>query len=269
MLRYPMKDKVVIVTGGANGLGRCLSIQLAEKGAKLIILDKDEKQLKSIQRNLENKKCYVDSHLIDLADLTSVRKKADALIDKYNKIDILINCAGFEVDGFIDDVPLEAFQENYNVNFYAPLILCKKVMVGMKKRRSGQIVNVCSAMARRSVPGRTAYCITKSALSGLTESLRLELRPYNIDAVTVSPGVMNTYFADRIKKYGRMFHYNDARPKYEPAAVAKRIIKGLERRHSIISKFSMVDLFLVFNGVFPLVADKIINKAFKIEESNV
>ena len=265
------QGKNVIVTGAASGLGRCLSIHFSKKGANLILIDKNGPLLKQVCFEINNLKGNVDSHVIDLSELEVLPDNIDTILMGYDRIDVLVNCAGIEVDGFVDDTPIEGFRENYDVNLYAPLLLSQKVIPLMKKAGRGQIVNVSSDMAKRSIPGRSAYCMTKSALSALTETLRLELAPYNIDAVLVFPSVLDTPFRKNIKYYGRITKqtFNDVRKRNNPSIVASYIIRDLEKRKLIIKKLSFVKCFLLLSYIFLFIAGFIIRKTMKPEEMNL
>ena len=107
------QGKNVIVTGAASGLGRCLSIHFSKKGANLILIDKNGPLLKQVCFEINNLKGNVDSHVIDLSELEVLPDNIDTILMGYDRIDVLVNCAGIEVDGFVDDTPIEGFRENY------------------------------------------------------------------------------------------------------------------------------------------------------------
>ena len=116
-------------------------------------------------------------------------------------VDILINAAGITTLGYVEDIPMEEYYNIFNVNFFAPLALIQAVIPAMKEKKSGQIINITSGAGVRGLPGISSYCATKFALNGLTESLRVELKPFGIKVLLFSPGPTKT----RLKKNQKVF----------------------------------------------------------------
>lgn len=271
MKTYDLNNKVILITGAASGLGRCLALNLADKAKKLILVDKNEEMTNELFKILKDKGIDVDQYIFDFKYIDLLEERVDKIYKNYEQIDVLFNCAGMEIAAFIDDFTLGLMQEVIDVNLLAPFIFSNKIIPMMKRNKSGQIVNIVSDMAKRSIPGRAAYCMSKFALLALSESMRLELEPYNIDAVTVYPGVMNTNFWKNVIYHGRIDPkgFVDKRKRSDPDEVAKRIIKKLEKRELIISKFSRVKIYLLINYIFPKIGDYVTKKYTNFKKANL
>jgi len=252
---FQLEDKIAWITGAASGLGKAVSIGLAEKGMKLVLIDKDREGLDALISILEP-----GVHLslcVDLSCHQELEKRIDEIDIRFRDVDVLINCAGFVTVGFFKDIPVEAFKKIVDVNFYGALVLIKKALPIMKGKKSGQIVNVSSAMGRRSTPINTAYCITKAALNSLSEGLRLEVEEDNINVMVVSPGPMDTNLRFNYEHYGSLDGYEINLKLHPPGIMAAKIIRGLEKESRCVTKFTPVEIFLLINFFFPSVADKI------------
>ena len=252
---FRLENKIAWITGAASGLGKALSIGLARKGMKLVLIDKDREGLDQLISDLVS-----GPHLglcVDLCCHQDLEKQIDEIDSSFTNVDVLINCAGFVTVGFLDDIPVEAFKKIVDVNFYSALILIKKALPVMRRKRSGQIVNVSSAMGRRSAPINTAYCITKAALNSLTEGFRLEVEDDNINVMLVSPGPMDTHLRFNYERYGRIDGYEINLKLHPPEIMAAKIIRGLEKESRRVTKFTPVEIYLLINFFFPSVADRI------------
>jgi len=271
MKRYNLDNKTILITGAASGLGRCLTLNLADRAKKFILVDKNEEMLNEVVSILRGKGKDVDSYIFDFKYIDMLGQKIDEIYNNYEQIDVLFNVAGMEIAGFVDDLTLDSMREAHNVNCLAPFLFTSKIIPKMKKQGSGQIVSIASDMGKRGIPGRAPYCASKFSLVGFFESLRLELEPYNIDAVTVFPGVMNTNFWKNIRYEGRInaAGYDDKRPRNEPDAVAKRLIKKMEKRKRVISKFSPVTVYLFLNHTVPAFPDYITKKSLDFKKVNL
>lgn len=271
MKNYDLNGKIIFITGAASGLGRCLALKLADKAKRLVLIDKNEEGLNEVCAILKKNGVVADKYVFDFKHIDLLDKKIDEIYKNYQHIDVLFNCAGMENAGFADDLSLDVMREVINVNVLAPFLFASKIIPLMKKSKNGQIINIASDMGKRSIPGRSAYCLSKFALIAFSEALRLELEPYNIDAVTVFPGVMNTNFWKQVAYHGRINPggYSDKRKRGNPEEVADRIIKNIGRRKRIISKFSPVKIYLFINNISPALGDRITKRYMDFKKVNL
>ena len=200
MKPFEPKDKVVAITGASSGIGRACALAFARAGARVALIGRDRARLDSVQSETGGGS---RAFQLDLQNLSQIPKTISEIRNQMGPVDILVNNAAYAVAGLVEDCPVEQYKKNFDVNFFAPLSLIQTVIPGMKQKKSGQIINIASGVGKRALPGFSSYCATKFALNGLTESLRLELKPSGIDVVSVSPGRVSSNFHKNIEFYGR------------------------------------------------------------------
>lgn len=229
-MAFNIKDKVVLVTGASSGIGKETARAFAKRGAKVALTARNIEALKEVGISIKNDDGVSKEFPFDLANIEKIPELVENVQQHFGEpINILVNSAGIAVLGLVEDVPIEAYNKNLLINFFAPLGLIKAVVSGMKKRRRGQIINISSGVGRRGLPGVSPYCVSKFALNGLTESLRVELAPYGIDVILFFPGLVKTSFSDRVELYGELKEdFADAKM-ITPVEVAGKIIEASEK----------------------------------------
>ncbi len=259
-----MKYKNFLITGAASGLGKCMTQQLLDAGKKVIALDINDLNIEEFNQN-ENLKFIK----FDLKNYSEIDNIIDNLNDIKN-VDCLVNSAGYEAAGFIDELPIDEIIRNFNVNTIAPIKLSQKLLPILKKNQ-GCIVNLISAMATIAVPGRLPYCMSKSALQMFSNILRCEYKYHNINVLTVYPEVMETPFWQKIVYFGRIKSeaINDPRKKRDPNIVATEVIKSISKQKSFFWRFSFTNYFAIFYTIFTQIGDKIVDVICKIKDSNI
>jgi short-subunit dehydrogenase len=267
--KFVLKGKTLIVTGAASGLGQELAFRFLDRGANLLLIDKNLKGLEKLKNQYSEEQVEIIE--FDLSNTEKIEERfGDLFKKKQDTLFGLINCAAEEHDGFFDDIPIDALQRNIQVNYWAPVILSRIVTPILKEKQEGMIVNVISDMSFRTVPGRLAYSASKAALKSFSECIRQELRPYGVDGISIFPGVMNTSFWETITTYPRMVPPPpDSRKRQTAKTAADFIMKSLDKGKIVIRQFNLLKLFLLFDAIFPIIGDKIIYKGAKIEESNL
>ena len=226
-MKIDIKDKIVLVTGASSGIGAAISLAFANKGARLALTGRNFVGLKKTQDQILKKGGSAAIFKLDLLEVDQIPNLI-IQVEKHfgNTIDILINCAGISVLGTVEKVPVNEYHRVLNINFFAPLVLIQSLIPKMKKKKRGQIINITSGVGDRGLPAVSPYCISKFALNGLTESLRVELAPYNINVINISPGLVSTDFENRINEYGTTEKKFTQGKKSTPEKVAKRILKA-------------------------------------------
>ena len=258
-----MKYENFIITGAASGLGKSLAKKLLADGKNVIGIDQDK-----IEINSDNLSGNLKTIIFDLKNY----EKIDQILDtnEIQKIDCLINCAGYETAGFVDDLPLKEIIRNFNVNTMAPIALTKFLLPILKKNKAC-VINVISAMATIGVPGRLAYCMSKSALQMFSNVSRAEFKYFGIKVITIYPEVMETPFWDKVAYYGRIqaAKINDPRKRKNPDTVADEVIKTINKKKSFLWRLSMTNMFVIFYGIFTIIAEKIVDVICNIKNSNI
>ncbi|MDQ1588363.1 MAG: hypothetical protein QOJ77_1528 [Microbacteriaceae bacterium] len=182
------------ITGCSTGLGRALAAAVLDRGDNAVIT----------ARSLGSIADLADSHpgtalplVLDVTDSDQVASAVQHAEARFGAVDVLVNNAGYGYRAAIEEGDGEDVQKLFATNVFGPVALIKAVLPGMRARRSGTIVNVSSIGARISPPGSGYYSATKAALEGITGSLRKELQPLGITAMSVEPGGFRTDFAGR------------------------------------------------------------------------
>lgn len=198
-----LSNAVAIITGASSGIGEATALQLAERGARLSLLARSQDQLERVQaqaRELGAKNVLVIR--CDLREENDVEKAISSTLDHFGKIDILINSAGLSLNGEVDGYSLEDWRTVLDTNLTGTFLTCRAVLPAMKRRQSGQIINISSGAGRNGIKQMAAYCASKFGVIGFTESLALEVRNDNIRVAALLPGSVATNFSQTAKREG-------------------------------------------------------------------
>ncbi len=189
---YTFRDKTVLITGGSRGLELVLARQLADEGARLAIAARDADTLERARAELAGRGAEVLAVPCDIADRAACEALVGAAVERFGRVDVLVNNAGIIQVGPLEAVTLDDFAETMGVHFWGPLYLTLAVLPGMRERRAGRIVNVSSFGGKVSQPHFVPYSASKFALTGLSEGLRAELAKDGIAVTTICPGILRT-----------------------------------------------------------------------------
>jgi len=192
--RKDVRDKVILITGGASGLGRQMALKFARLGAKIILWDINEDGLKKVEEEIlkENGDVFVD--VVDLSKREMIYKGAEVVIEKFKKVDILINNAGIVSGKSILEVKDGLAELTMNVNTIAHFWTVKAFLPGMIERNDGHIVTIASAAGLVGVRGLADYCASKFGAVGFDEALRMDFRhrKLNLHTTCICPYYINT-----------------------------------------------------------------------------
>ena len=196
MNQIDLKNKVAIITGGAQGFGYSMVERFSKSGAKVVIWDKDEELLKSLTLP-EN----VNYELVDITSYDSVKIATIATLDKNNKIDILINNAGIAGPSFKTwEYPIDQWQNVIDIDLTGLFYCCKSIVPHMIKANYGRIVNIASIAGKEGNPNAMPYSAAKAGVIALTKSLGKELADKNIAVNCVTPAAAKTRIFDQISQ---------------------------------------------------------------------
>jgi NAD(P)-dependent dehydrogenase (short-subunit alcohol dehydrogenase family) len=196
------KDKVVIVTGAGAGIGKASAIMFAEEGAKVAALAYSLRGKEEILKTFNKIGAEGIFLKADVSNTEDVQKAVNYVIEKFGKIDILVNCAGVVIPGRIDNTTDEDWDKTMNVNVKGVFLMSKYVILEMLKEKSGIIVNVSSSVAIKGVKDRSAYTASKGAVLALTKSMAADYIDQNIRVNCVCPGTTETpSLIDRISAF--------------------------------------------------------------------
>tara|TARA_B100000941_G_scaffold168774_1_gene120228 strand:+ start:291 stop:1040 length:750 start_codon:yes stop_codon:yes gene_type:complete len=199
MNNFDLKNKVAIVTGGAQGFGFAITEKFLASGAKVIIWDIDEKEAKDALKKLNNNNCSYQK--VDVNNFNEIEKTLKQIESSHGKIDIFINNAGITgMNATIVDYPTDEWEKVINLNLNAVFYCCKAVVPYMIKQNYGRIVNISSIAGKEGNPNAGAYSTSKAGVIGLTKSLGKELAQKNIAVNCVTPAAAKTRIFDQMTK---------------------------------------------------------------------
>lgn len=264
------KNSVAVVTGAASGIGRALAARLArEEISGLAICDVNEQGLEQTARFAVAKSgVKVSRHAVNVADRAEMQKFADAVLNEHGRVTHLFNNAGVGLLGTFEQISLEDFEWLMNINFWGVVYGCKIFLPILREQEKSHIVNISSVFGLVAPPEQTAYCSSKFAVRGFTESLRHELEDTNVRVSSVHPGGIKTEIArnsrlgagapEEYKEQGAKFFDKVAKTSAEEAAEA--IVRGVKRENPRILIGKDAHAINYIHRIFPKSYLKIIER---------
>jgi len=194
-----LKDKTVVVTGASRGIGRATSLEFASKGAHVVVgarsMDELGMLVKEIERSHKTRALAVKT---DVTKKTDIDNLVNTAIREFGKVDVLVNNAGMGIYGEVVDMTEEDFQTMVDINFKGVFLATKAVLPDMIGQKSGHIITISSVAGKRPNPKMAVYCGTKYALDGFCKTLAKEVKPHNIRVSIIYPGMVDTYFREKM-----------------------------------------------------------------------
>lgn len=190
-----MQNKVALVTGASSGIGKALAYELARKNAKIVIAARNEDKLKEIEEELTQRGVDVLSVVTDVTCETDCKNLIQKTVDRFGKIDILINNAGISMRALLDTVEMDVIRQVMDVNFWGT-VYCTKYALPFIQASHGSIVGIISIAGYLGLPGRTGYSASKFAVRGFLDTIRVENLKKNVHVMVAAPG----FTASNIRK---------------------------------------------------------------------
>jgi len=190
--------KVAVVTGSSSGIGQEISLTLARNGFLTYATMRNLNKKENIKSVVEKENLLLKIVMLDVTDERSVKDAVKSITAEANRIDVLVNNAGYGLVGVFEDLAMEEIKSQFDTNLFGVIRVTQAVLPIMRKQKSGIIVNMSSVAGRFGLPTQSAYVSTKFAIEGLSESIAYELEPFGIKILLVEPGAIRTNFANNM-----------------------------------------------------------------------
>jgi 3-oxoacyl-[acyl-carrier protein] reductase len=196
-------NTVAVISGASSGIGRAAALVLAERGVRLALLARSEGGLSEVADEARRRGASDAAYFIcDVRDEAAVDDAVASTLERFGRIDVLINSAGLSLNGEVDGYSLEDWRAVIDTNLTGTFLACRAVAPAMKRQGGGQIINISSGAGRNGIKEMAAYCASKFGVIGFTESFALEVRNQNIRVSALLPGSVATDFS-RVAKRDR------------------------------------------------------------------
>lgn len=209
-------NKTVLITGASSGIGKALALEFANRGFTVI----------ATARSIENDESLTHKKIIkrklDVTDYSACENLYDELKKEGYTIDILINNAGYGLTGPAIEVPIEEVEKEFKTNVFGALKLAQIVGRDMAERGSGTIANIGSVSGMLTTPFVSAYCASKAALNSFSDGMRMELKPFGVNVITVTPGAVVSNFGENAAKTAENVLSEDSLYKKYKAKIIER-----------------------------------------------
>jgi short-subunit dehydrogenase len=256
------KNKVVVITGGSDGIGKALVAQFLALGAKVATCGRNEQKLAQVVAELHSQSLFTMS--VDVSNQAQSEGFIGAVVAKWGEIDILINNAGISMRALVEEVSYDTLKNVMDINFWGT-VYCTKTALPWIRKNNGVIVGVSSIAGYRGLPGRSGYSASKYALNGWLEALKTELYGSGTHVMWVCPG----FTASNIRNAAldKNAHAQGESPMDEGAmmsseACAEHIIKAITHRKRTLVLTFTGKRTVFMNKFFPSWADKLVHHFF-------
>ena len=272
------RNKIVLITGGSSGVGRVLAHRMLKRGAHLALLARDraklidaKKELDAAARNAQR----VEVFSCDVTDPAAVEQTFTVAAEAVGAPDILVNSAGVLRESYFEHQSPEIFRETMDINFFGTLHCIRAALPYFKHKGLGRIVNMSSLSGVMGVFGYSAYCSSKYAVKGLTDTLRVELKPQNIFFHVVMPPEFESPMVHEMRKTRTPENQAMAHllPVLEPEDVARAILIGMQRNRYEIVPGAVPRAAYVLDKLLPgmsrALTDRTVRRAYRGPDRDV
>ncbi len=226
-------EKVAVITGASSGIGEAIARKLSTEKYKVVLASRSIDKMKSIQKDLPNESMVVR---MDVSSTESVTKAFDEITERYNRIDVLVNCAGIMPLTYLKNRHLDEWLNTIEVNVKGTLRCIYSVLPQMKKQMNGHIVNIASVDGKEIFAGGAVYGASKAAVIELSKAMRMELSPeFNIRITAVEPGTVDTNLRDDITDQELLDDkdYGGDEPKLTGKNIADAVLYAVSQPESV------------------------------------
>lgn len=262
MTNHRLQNKSIVITGASVGLGEQIAYNCAKNGANLVLLARNIEKLKVMKRNIEEKYSITCSiQFLDVSAHDQIPTVFQKIREEFGNIDVLVNNAGYGVFEEAHSASMSDIKGMFDVNVVGLMACAKEVIPSMRANKSGHIINIASQAGKMATPKSSVYAATKFAVIGYSNSIRMELSPYNVFVTTVNPGPIATNFFQVADKSGT---YAKSVEKFmlNPEKLAKKIVDSMLTKRREINAPGWMNAGSLIYTLFPRTVERLGRKAF-------
>jgi 3-oxoacyl-[acyl-carrier protein] reductase len=193
---FNLKDKVALITGASQGIGRDTALALAEAGAKVAVAARSEEKLTALVSEMESKGASALAIKMDVADAEQVKAGFKQVLEKFGRLDILVNNAAITRDGLAMRMKPDDWEAVLKTNLTGAHLCIQQALATMMRARAGRIINISSVVAQSGNAGQANYVAAKAGLIGLTKAIAIEIASRNVTVNAIAPGFIETPMTD-------------------------------------------------------------------------
>jgi NADP-dependent 3-hydroxy acid dehydrogenase YdfG len=250
-----LQGAAVALTGASAGIGWATAVAFARERARVAVSARRADRLEALAQEIRAAGGEPLVHAADVADPAQVQAFVEATRERFGRLDVLVNNAGFGVRGRVEETPIEDYRRLMEVNFLGTLYGCRAAIPIMRAQGGGVIINVSSIVGHRSLPGGAAYAATKAAQISLTESLRVELRGTGISVCSVHPIGTATEFAEVAARESPGRSGGPLGPQQTAEDVARAIVRCARRPKAEVYPYRPARAIVWLNALAPGLVD--------------
>ena len=255
-------QKVAVITGSSTGIGFETSLMLARNGYFTYATMRNTQKSKEIERIAQQENLPIRIVEMDVDNDNSVKTAIEKIISERNRIDVLVNNAGYGLFGALEDLPMEEIKRQYETNVFGVIRVSQNVLPIMRSQRDGIIINISSIAGLTGIPSQSVYVSTKFAIEGLSESLSFEVETYGIKTILIEPSVINTGFVEDLVVPDK---YNINKNRQAVQKAVNRDNNSLSYYNNTIERFLSFYYSAMSNAPHPkIVANEIIQAIEKV-----
>jgi len=187
-----LKDKVAIVTGGGQGIGKAIALEFARQGAKVVVMSRRQEPLDKVVGQIKAEGGEAMAMAGDVINMDDVARVVSGTVDTYGKLNILVNVAGILISTDVPGHTEQIWDDTMDINVKGAFFMIQRSLPEMLKQGKGKIINIASIAGEIGFPNAAAYCASKAAIQGLTKALAMELAPKGINVNCIGPGDVET-----------------------------------------------------------------------------
>jgi short-subunit dehydrogenase len=259
-IKPKFNDKVIIITGASSGIGKACAFEFADNGAKVVLAARRENELKKVEEEIKKQGGEAYSVKTDVKNIEDCKNLVDKTIEKYGKIDVLINNAGISMRATFEDLDLSVIKELMDTNFYGA-VYCTKFALPYLLKQKGTVIGISSISGLTPLPGRTGYSASKYAMEGFLNTLRLENNKKGLNVLIVHPGFTSSNIRNMALDKNGQAQKETPRNEEEMMSaekVAQIIVKATLKRERDLILTPQGRLVVWLHRNFPDITDRII-----------